>query len=86
MEKNDFDIVLLDIRMPVMDGIETIKNIREAEKVKGDYTPVIAVTTYTLKKNKDVIMSNGFDGYLSKPFSEEDLMLEIYNNINKKRS
>ena len=86
MEKNDFDIVLLDIRMPVMDGIETIKNIREFEKNGGGYTPVIAVTTYTMKKNRDMIMSNGFDGYLSKPFSEADLMHEIYNNINKKRS
>ena len=86
MEKNDFDIVLLDIRMPVMDGVETIKNIREVEKSGGGYTPVIAVTTYTMKRSRDMIMSNGFDGYLSKPFSEADLMLEIYNNINKKRS
>ena len=86
MKKNDFDIVMLDIRMPVMDGIETIKNIRELEKSGGGYTPVIAVTTYTMKRSRDMIMSNGFDGYLSKPFSEADLMLEIYNNINKKRS
>ena len=86
MKKNDFDIVLLDIRMPVMDGVETIKNIRELEKNGGGYTPVIAVTTYTMKRSRDMIMSNGFDGYLSKPFSEADLMLEIYNNINKKRS
>ena len=86
MKKNDFDIVMLDIRMPVMDGIETVKNIRELEKSGGGYTPVIAVTTYTMKKNRDMIMSNGFDGYLPKPFSEADLMLEIYNNINKKRS
>ena len=86
MEKNDFDIVLLDIRMPVMDGVETIKNIREVEKSGGGYTPVVAVTTYTMKRSRDMIMSNGFDGYLPKPFSEADLMLEIYNNINKKRS
>ena len=86
MKKNDFDIVMLDIRMPVMDGVETIKNIRELEKSGGGYTPVIAVTTYTMKKNRDMIMSSGFDGYLPKPFSEADLMLEIYNNINKKRS
>jgi signal transduction histidine kinase/ActR/RegA family two-component response regulator len=86
MEKNDFDIVLLDIRMPVMDGIETIKNIRESEKTGRGYTPAIAVTTYTMKKNRDMIMENGFDGYLPKPFSEADLILEIYKNINKKRS
>ena len=86
MEKNDFDVVLLDIRMPVIDGIETIKNLREAEKSRGGYTPAVAVTTYTMKRNKDMIMESGFDGYLSKPFSEEELMLEIYNNINKKRS
>ena len=86
MEKNDFDIVLLDIRMPVMDGIETIQCIRASEAANGGYTPAIAVTTYAMKKNRDDIIINGFDGYLSKPFSEEDLMLEIYNNINKKRS
>ncbi len=86
MEKNDFDMVLLDIRMPVMDGIETIRRIRAEEAENKGYTPVIAGTTYMMKKNKDEIMKNGFDGYLSKPFSEEDLMIEIYNNINKKRS
>lgn len=86
MKKNDFDIVLLDIRMPLMDGIETIRHIRAAETENRGYTPVIAVTTYTMKRNRDIIMQNGFDGYLSKPFSEADLMLEIYNNINKKRS
>jgi len=86
MEKNDFDMVLLDIRMPVMDGIETIQRIRAAEAGNKGYTPVIAGTTYMMKKNKDEIMENGFDGYLSKPFSEADLMIEIYNNINKKRS
>ena len=86
MRKNDFDIVLLDIRMPIMDGIETIRRIRAAEAENKGYTPVIAVTTYTMKRNRDMIMQNGFDGYLSKPFSEADLMLEIYNNINKKRS
>ena len=86
MEKNDFDMVLLDIRMPVMDGIETIEHIRAEEAVNGSYMPVIAGTTYTMKKNRDEIMKKGFDGYLSKPFTEEELMLEIYNNINKKRS
>lgn len=86
MEKNDFDMVLLDIRMPVMEGIETIKSIRAAEAQNGSYTPVIAGTTYTMKRNREEIMQNGFDGCLSKPFAEEELMLEIYNNINKKRS
>ena len=86
MEKNDFDVILLDIRMPVMDGIETIRKIRASEAENKGYTPVIAVTTYTMNKNKEMIMQNGFDGYLPKPFSEKDLMLEIYNNINKKRS
>ena len=86
MEKNDFDIVLLDIRMPVMDGIETVQRIRASEAENKSYTPVIAGTTYTMKRNRDEIMENGFDGCLSKPFTEADLMIEIYNNINKKRS
>ena len=86
IEKNDFDIVLMDIRMPVMDGIETIEHIRAAEAGTKGYTPVIAGTTYTMKKNKDEIIAHGFDGYLAKPFAESDLMLEIYKNIGKKRS
>ena len=85
MKKNDFDMVLLDIRMPVMDGVDTISRIRAAEAENKSYTPVIAGTTYTMKRSRDMIMSSGFDGFLSKPFSETDLMLEIYNNINKKR-
>lgn len=86
MEKNDFDIVLLDIRMPLTEGVETLRRIRAAEAENKGYTPVIAVTTYTMKKNREMIIENGFDGYLPKPFSEKDLLLEIYNNINKKRS
>lgn len=86
MEKNDFDIVLLNIRMPLTEGVETLRRIRAAEAENKGYTPVIAVTTYTMKKNREMIIENGFDGYLPKPFSEKDLLLEIYNNINKKRS
>ena len=86
MEKNGFDIVLMDVRMPVMDGIEAIEHIRAAEAGTKGYTPVIAGTTYMMKKNKDEIIAHGFDGYLAKPFAEADLMLEIYKNIDKKRS
>jgi two-component system, sensor histidine kinase len=67
MQESIFDIVLLDVQMPVMDGIETIQRIRESEKQSGKHTPVLALTAYALAGDRERILESGMDDYLSKP-------------------
>lgn len=59
-----------------MDGIEALKEIRKSES-KISNLPVIAVTAQSRKGNKERLLSAGFDGYLQKPFKEEELMKMI---------
>lgn len=77
-KENDYDVILMDIQMPVMDGIEATQNIREIEgEVK--YTPIIAVTAFALKGEKECLLSKGIDGYISKPIDK----VELYSLIDK---
>lgn len=69
---NDFDLILMDIQMPGMDGLETTKCIREMENGKAR-TPIIALTAHTVTDNKSKLLLAGMDDYLSKPISENEL-------------
>ncbi len=80
-----FDLLLLDIQMPVMDGVEAIRNIRDFEKDKGYRTPAIALTAYAMKTDRDKFLSAGMDGYISKPFAKEQLIREIHSKIAKQK-
>ena len=66
-QKGEFDVALMDIQMPVMDGIETTRVIREHEKKSGAHLPIIALTAHALKETREYMLSSGFDGYVSKP-------------------
>ncbi len=79
---NTYDLVLMDIQMPVMDGIEATKKIREIEKESGRHTPIIAVTAYALESDKIRIMAAGMDNYLSKPYKPNDLLNIIHSTLN----
>ena len=70
-----FDIVLMDIQMPVMNGEEALKAIRRRER--GADIPVIAMTAYALSGEKARFLEDGFDGYVSKPFEVEELANEM---------
>jgi CheY-like chemotaxis protein len=72
-ETGKFDIVLLDILMPEMDGFEVAAKIREYEQHAGGHIPVIALTAYSLKAVYDKCRSVGMNGYLSKPIAGSDL-------------
>lgn len=69
-----FDLILLDLQMPKMDGFQTLKYIRHTLNLK---TPVLAITANALKGEAEKCMSKGFDGYLAKPFEEADILREI---------
>jgi signal transduction histidine kinase/DNA-binding response OmpR family regulator len=68
-----FQLLLLDIQMPDMDGIEVMRAIRNEELQTGSHIPAIAVTARALKNEREMILKEGFDSYLSKPV--ESLLL-----------
>jgi CheY-like chemotaxis protein len=66
-QRGDVDIILMDIQMPVISGLDALKMIREEEKFRRIHTPIIALTANALKGTAEKLVSAGFDGYLSKP-------------------
>ena len=73
-----FDVVLMDIQMPVLDGVQVLHLVREHEAARGGpITPVVAVTAHALSGDRDRFIAKGFDGYLSKPFRIEALVGEL---------
>src|SRR5664280_1557677 len=72
---NKFDVILMDIMMPVMDGIEATVKIREIERLGHIEwrTPIIALTANTMDNDRDKCISYGMDEFMAKPFDIEKL-------------
>jgi CheY-like chemotaxis protein/HPt (histidine-containing phosphotransfer) domain-containing protein len=77
LEGVSFDLILMDIEMPEMNGFETTKAIRNAEESSGDHIPIIAMTAHAMTGDRERCLDAGMDGYVSKPVDSEELFSTI---------
>ncbi len=81
LEKQEFDVVLMDVQMPEMDGFETTAAIREKEKSTGGRLPIIAMTAHAMKGDRERCLEAGMDSYISKPVHPGELFKAIERAI-----
>jgi two-component system sensor histidine kinase/response regulator len=77
VEKGGFDLVLMDVQMPEMDGREATIAIRARERVAGGHIPIIAVTASAMRGDRETCLAAGMDGYITKPIKYEQLIEEV---------
>ena len=80
---NNYDLVLMDVQMPEMDGFEATAAIRQAELAHGQHQPIIAMTAHAMKGDKEDCLNAGMDGYVSKPIRGQVLREEIARVLNE---
>ena len=76
-----YDVILMDIQMPIMNGIVTTKKIRNIEKSSNTHTPIIAITANALLGDKEECLVAGMDDYISKPFQIDTLIKKIEQHL-----
>jgi signal transduction histidine kinase/CheY-like chemotaxis protein len=76
-EKDPFDLILMDVQMPEMDGFEATAAIRVREEAAGGHTPIVAMTAHSLVGDKELCLAAGMDGYVSKPIRTHQLFAVI---------
>jgi PAS domain S-box-containing protein len=79
LENEDFQMILMDLQMPEMDGLEATKTIREKEKLTGGHLPIVAMTAHAMIGDKEKCLAVGMDGYVSKPINPNELSSVIEN-------
>ena len=80
-EIHHFDLVLMDIRMPMMDGYETTQIL----KIEHPELPIIAQTAYALKGEREKSLAAGCDNYISKPINSQELLAVLSKYLNLKK-
>jgi len=87
LKKGRYDLVLMDVQMPEMDGLEATKLLREKERFSGEHQQVVAMTALVMKGDRERCLAAGMDGYLSKPISPQELdnILDHYQTEDRRK-
>ncbi len=80
-QAESFDLILMDIQMPVMDGFEAVAEIRRLEGERGTRTPIVAMTAHAMNGDRERCLNGGMDAYVSKPINP-DLLFRIIERFN----
>jgi signal transduction histidine kinase/CheY-like chemotaxis protein len=78
--RENYDVVLMDVQMPIMDGLMATRQIREREKASGSHVPIVALTARAMDDDKGICIAAGMDAYLSKPL-QTDQLVRLLNAI-----
>ncbi len=81
-----YDLVLMDVQMPEMDGLEATMKLRELEKITGDHQSVVAMTALAMKGDRERCFEAGMDGYLSKPIRQQELDEVLESYVDRQRT
>ncbi len=79
--RDQYDVVLMDVQMPEMDGLEATAAIRELERESGKHTPIIAMTAAAMKGDREICMAAGMDAYVAKPIDPAEMYSAIHQCI-----
>ncbi len=77
LARESFDIVLMDVQMPEMDGFAATKLIRQRERKNGDHTPIVALTAHAMQGDRERCLQAGMDGYMAKPIRRDKILALI---------
>jgi CheY-like chemotaxis protein len=77
LERGEFDLMLMDVQMPDMDGFEVTAAVRRNEAITGSHLPIIALTAHAVKGYREKCLAAGMDGYVTKPIRTQELLAVI---------
>jgi PAS domain S-box-containing protein len=77
LERHKFDLVLMDVQMPEMGGLEATRIIRDKEKASGQHLPIVAMTAHAMQGDREQCLEAGMDGYLAKPIDPKTFLQTV---------
>jgi CheY-like chemotaxis protein len=80
-EPGEFDVVLMDVEMPTMDGLQATAAIRARERVTGGHVPILAMTAHAMAGDREQCLAANMDGYIAKPLRPRELIAEVEGSV-----